>query len=232
MGVNTAIYTRSGGYMGIGFAIPSNTAKEISSKLITHGKIIRGWLGVYIQPLDQELAKELGVKAGVGVHEVIEDSPAAAAGVKAGDIIVEVDGKAINDTTQLQRLISGFKPGDSVKLRVVSYTDKKARAVTVKIGDLPDTDTRSQEERSQPGTPDKLGLVLSKGKDGLMIEAIQPGSMADQVGLEPGDVLVRVNRKEVQTIEAYKKIVDSSGRLYLEIKRRGRTLFYQFVLPE
>lgn len=232
MGVNTAIYTRSGGYMGIGFAIPSNTAKEISAKLITDGKIIRGWLGVYIQPLDKELAKELDLKEGVGVHEVIEDSPAAKVGIRAGDVIVEVDGKSVKETTQLQKFISSFKPGDSVKLKVVSYTDKKARTVSVKIGDVPDAEPQPKGGKTEEGTPDKIGLVLSKTKDGLVVEAIQPGSMADQVGLEQGDILVRVNRKEVSTVDAYKKIVDSSKRLYLEVKRRGRTLFYQFVLPE
>ncbi|MBI1861423.1 MAG: Do family serine endopeptidase [Deltaproteobacteria bacterium] len=232
MGVNTAIYTRSGGYMGIGFAIPSNTAKDISTKLISDGKIVRGWLGVFIQPLDKELAKELDLKEGVGIHEVIEESPAAVAGLKAGDVIVEVDGKAVKETAQLQKIISGFKPGESVKLKVVSYTDKKARTVTVKIGNIPEGEPQGKAAKEESAAPDKIGLVLSKGKEGLTVEAIQPGSMADQVGLEQGDILVRVNRKEVKTLEAYKKIVDSSKRLYLEVKRRGRTLFYQFVLPE
>ncbi len=234
MGINTAIYTRSGGYMGIGFAIPSNMAKEVAGKLISDGKIVRGWLGVYIQPLDPDLGKELGVKDGVGIHEVIVDSPAAKAGIQAGDVIVEVDGKAVKEVNTLQRTIGSYKPGQTVKIKVVSYADKKSRTVTVKVGTLPDKDSESEKE--QPGgnndEPDKLGLLLSKSKDGLVVDSIQPGSIGDQVGLEAGDVLVRVNRKTVDSVANYKKLITGSKRLYLEVKRKGRTLFFQFGLPE
>jgi serine protease Do len=158
MGVNTAIYTRSGGYMGIGFAIPSNLAKDVVAKLKKDGKIVRGWLGVYIQPLDPEMGKELGIKEGVSVHEVVPDSPAQKGGLKAGDVIVEVDGTAVKEVTQLQRSISGFKPGQNVKMKVVSYNDKKSRNLSVKIGDVP-----SEEEEA----PVKVGqaqeaLLLSR----------------------------------------------------------------------
>jgi serine protease Do len=232
MGVNTAIYTRSGGYMGIGFAIPSNLAKEVVGKLISDGKIVHGWLGVYIQPLDPELAKELGVKDGVGVHEVIEDSPAAKAGLKAGDVLIEVEGKLVKEVNQLQRVIGNFKPGQNVKMRVVSYSDKKTRNVTVKIGELPAEEPAAKVGSKEDTAPDKLGLIVSAGKGGITIEAVQPGSVAEQVGLEPGDVILKVNRKEVNTIAAYKKQVGDSKRLYFEIKRKGRTLFYQFNVPE
>jgi len=235
MGINTAIYTRSGGYMGIGFAIPSNLAKDVVGKLISDGKIVRGWLGVYIQPLDPELGKELGVKEGVGVHEVIVDSPAAKAGLQAGDVIVEVDGKAVSEVNTLQRTIGSYKPGQSVKIKVVSYADKKTRTVTVKVGTLPDKESDGgPEERGERSDqePDKLGLVLEKTKDGLVVDSIQPGSLGDQVGLEAGDVLVRVNRKTVDSVATYKKLLKDSKRVYLEVKRKGRTLFFQFGLPE
>lgn len=232
MGINTAIYTRSGGYMGIGFAIPSNLVKDVAGKLIKDGKIVRGWLGVYIQPLDEELGKELGVKQGVGVHEVIPDSPAEKAGLKAGDVVIEVDGKEVKEVTSLQRTIAGYKPGQTVKMKVVSYADKKTRAVTVKIGTLPDKDQDVQGEREGGVDPDKLGLIVSKGREGVVIDTIQPGSVADQVGLEVGDVIVRVNRKGIDSVATYKKLMGSSKRVYLEVKRKGRTLFFQFGLPE
>lgn len=232
MGINTAIYTRSGGYMGIGFAIPSNLAKEVAGKLLKDGKIVRGWMGVYIQPLDAELAKELNVKDGVGIHEVIPDSPAASAGLKAGDVVIEVDGKPVNEVTSLQRVISNYKPGQNVKIKVVSYGDKKTRTVNVKIGTLPDKDPEAKQPGEPQDEPDKLGVTLSKGKDGVVVDSVQPGSVADQVGLEAGDVIVRINRKTVDSVASYKKLLASSKRVYLEVKRKGRTLFYQFGLPE
>jgi len=234
MGINTAIYTRSGGYMGIGFAIPSNLAKDVVGKLISDGKIVRGWLGVYIQPLDAELGKELGVKDGVGVHEVIVDSPAAKAGLQAGDVIVEVDGKQVKEVNTLQRTIGSYKPGQTVKIKVVGYADKKTRTVTVKVGTLPDKDPDAPEEKGAPQDqePDKLGLLLEKTKEGMVIGSIQPGSVGDQVGLEPGDIIVRVNRKPVDSAATYKKLLKDSKKVYLEIKRRARTLFFQFALPE
>lgn len=234
MGVNTAIYTRSGGYMGIGFAIPSNLAKDIVGKLIKEGKVVRGWLGVMIQPLDAEMAKDIGVKDGVAIHEVIEGSPAQTAGLKAGDVVVEVEGKAVKDVTELQRIIGNFKPGQTVKLKAVGYSDKKKRDVTVKIGtlpnEMPDADGGKGETDEEP---DKLGLVVGqKGKE-VVIQAMQPGSLAEtMLGLEVGDVLVTINRQPVSSVATYKKLIKSNKRLALEVKRKGRTLFFQFVLPE
>jgi serine protease Do len=234
MGVNTAIYTRSGGYMGIGFAIPSNMAKDVVGKLINDGKIVRGWLGVYIQPLDPDLAKELDVKDGIGVHEVIESSPAANAGLKAGDVVIEVDGKPIKEANQFQKVISTHKPGETVKLRVVSYSDKKTRNVNVKIGEIPDAEKETVKASKEDDTPDKLGLIVSetKAKQGVSIDVIQPGSFADQIGLEVGDIIQKINRKEVSSVASYNKLIESSKRLYFDIKRKGRNLFYQFVIPE
>jgi serine protease Do len=235
MGVNTAIYSRSGGYMGIGFAIPSNLVKDIAQKLITSGKITRGWLGVYIQPLDIEFAKELGIKEGVGIHEVLENSPAQKAGINAGDVVTEVDGKPVKDVNELQRKIGSFKPGDTVKLKVISYNDKKSRTVSVKVGEIPEGEKEMEKSAPNDQEPDKLGLVVGpdKKKEGVVIEGVQPGSIAEQMlGLEVGDVITRINRQSVNSIASYKKALGSSKRLYLEIKRKGRTLFFQFVLPE
>lgn len=234
MGINTAIYTRSGGYMGIGFAIPANLARDVASKLATDGKIVRGWLGVYIEPLAPDLAKELGIKEGVGVREVIENSPASEAGLKAGDVVLEVDGKPVKEPAVLQKTIGSYKPGQSVKVKVASYADKKTRTVTVKVGKLPDEPTAAKVEKEKDGEPDKLGLLVSPSpaKDGMVVDNLQPGGIGEQSGLEPGDVIVRINRKVVDSAAMYKKQVSSSRRLFLEVKRKGRTLFVQVTLPE
>lgn len=234
IGVNTAIYSRSGGYMGIGFAIPSNLAKDIVNRLLKEGKIVRGWLGVYIQPLDSELAKDLGIKEGVGIHEVIESSPAANSGLQAGDVVLEVDGKQVKDVTELQRRIGDFKPGQSVKLKVMSYSDKKSRVVTVKVGTLPEEQEGGPAVNNDKAQePDQIGIVLGmKGKD-VVVTGIEPGSLAEtMLGLEAGDVIVRVNRQAITSISGYKKALKNSKRVYLEIKRKGRNLFFQFGLPE
>ena len=233
MGVNTAIYTRSGGYMGIGFAIPSNMARDVVDKLIKDGKIVRGWLGVYIQPLDPELAQEMGVSSGVGVHEVIQGGPADSAGLKAGDIILEVEGKAINEVSALQRIVSAYKPGNSVKLKVVSYADKRTRNVSVRVGVVPESDTPVSTAEGTTGEPDRLGVVVSGVQGGVVVEQVEPGSVADQViGLETGDVIVRINRKNVDSLGTYRKLINGSKKIFLEVRRKGRMLFYQFTMPE
>lgn len=234
IGINTAIYTRSGGYMGIGFAIPSNLAKEIANKLVTSGKVVRGWLGVLIQPLDEELAKELGIKEGVSVHEVMEGSPAEKAGVNAGDVVIQLNDKEVKSVTELQRRIGNVKPGDSIKLKVVSYSDKKTRTVTVKIGELPNnTEELGAKGGEKEDEPDKIGLLVApgKGKEGVTIEGIQPGSLAEQAGLEVGDAIVKINRQAVTNTSTYKKLIGSAKRVYLEVKRKGRPLFFQFSVP-
>jgi serine protease Do len=231
MGVNTAIYTRSGGYMGIGFAIPSNLAKDVVGKLISDGKIIRGWLGVYIQPLDPDLAKELGIKDGVGVHEVIQDSPAAKAGLTAGDVIIEVDGKAVKEVTSLQKTIGNYKPNQRVKIRVVSYADKKTRNLNVKIGTLPDNEAQAKEGKEEE--PDRLGLLLSPVQGGISVDAVQPGSLAEQaLGLEQGDIVTHLDRTPVNSVSMYNKLMNAKKRHTLSVKRKGRALFFQFVLPD
>ena len=237
MGVNTAIYTRTGGYMGIGFAIPSNLAKDVVGHLIKEGKIVRGWMGVYIQPVDEDLGAELGILdkktgliAGVSIHEVVPDSPAEKAGLKAGDVIVEVDGKPVKDPSKLQQAIGSFKPGQSVDLKVLSYVSKKRKTVRVKIGTLPDKEKPSKRNASEK--PDKLGLTVGETKEGLRVDTIQPGSPAEQIlGLETGDVILSINREKVATIEKYRKLIQSR-KLSMEVKRGNRTLFFRLTLPE
>jgi serine protease Do len=142
MGVNTAILSKSGGYMGIGFAIPSNVARKIAQTLIEKGRVVRGWLGVTIQPIDPEMAKELGTDRGAIVHEVTPGSPAERAGIEAGDAILEVNGTPVQSPSELEARIGETTPGEAVTLKVVSYQDRKTRTVRLRIGKAPDEDGR------------------------------------------------------------------------------------------
>jgi serine protease Do len=138
MGVNTAIYTQSGGSMGIGFAIPSNLAKQIAHTLIRDRKVVRGWLGVAISRADKDLLKDLGLDAAVLINEVQEDSPAEKAGIRAGDVVYEVGSQKVGKTEQLQTLIAGMAPGQSIRLKVLGFSDRKKREVEVRVGTLTD----------------------------------------------------------------------------------------------
>src|SRR5206468_224645 len=118
--VNTAIFTRSGGYMGIGFAIPSNTAREVAVTLRNGGHIVRGWLGVVLEPLDEDTAQDLDVEGGAVIRDVKAGSPAQRAGLKAGDVVVRAGGETIHDVPHLQRVISKLKPGSRITVIVVN----------------------------------------------------------------------------------------------------------------
>jgi len=242
MGVNTAIYTRSGGYMGIGFAIPSNLAKDISGKLIKDGKVIRGWLGVYIQPADEELLKRAGITGGVAVHEVMEESPAGKAGIKAGDILTEITvdktKNPVHSVNQLQTVVSSIKPGQKADIRVY-YEDGKdkfqSKVVSVTLGQLPETASPAKEIETIPGgsKPDKLGLVVGPNKTKeIVVKGVQPGSVAHRIGLQSGDVLVSLNGKKIDSAQTYKKYVETSDFVRLRIRRGKRELYYQFKMGQ
>jgi serine protease Do len=244
-----------GGYMGIGFAIPSNLAKDIVEKLIKGGKIVRGWLGVLIQPLNTEeaesgaeklskLAKSLGIKDGVLIHQVIEEGPAAAAGLDAGDVILEVDGAEIKDTkevkgvTLLQRMISNFKPGQVVKLKVVSLEKQKPRVVSVKIGELPQNEAKliprgGRQEEGEASDFDKLGIAVGKNKEGVKVEAVQPGSIAHQFGIKEGDIIVKIDGKDVKDVKQYQNMVKALKReANIRIKRGSTSMYLRFPIEE
>ncbi len=233
MGVNTAIFTRSGGYMGIGFAIPSNLAKKITSSLIESGKVVYGWLGVVIQPVTKAMAKDLGVKTGVVIHEVQPDSPAKKAGLKSGDVIVEMDGKKVKDASEVQSLVSGYSPGKVVNIKVINYNDRKTREVSVKIGELPgQMSSQSDEEGDTEGdtAPDKLGLVVHKVKQGVQVVGFSPASIGRQVGVKKGDIITSVNRTRITSVSQYKKLVDGSAELYMGILRGNQEIFFSLQL--
>jgi serine protease Do len=208
VGVNTAIFSPSGGSVGIGFDIPAATAKMVVAQLKEKGYVTRGWMGVQVQPVTQNIADSLGLKKAEGaiVDEPQAGSPAAKAGIKAGDVITSVDGKDIKDARMLARSISGIAPGTEVKLGVWRNGDTKTVSLT--LGQLPNdrqanAATGEHDNTATDGTP-RLGLTLAPanevggaGNEGVAITAVDPEGPAAEHGMQTGDVILDVAGKTV-----------------------------------
>jgi serine protease Do len=216
VGMNTAIFSRNGGYMGIGFAIPINMAKAIKDQLIQTGSVTRGYLGIVIQDLTPELAKSFGLKdnQGILVSQVSEDSPAAKAGLKQGDVIVEFAGKPVEKVGAFRNGVALKAPGSKEELTVLRSGKRKTFSIT--IGKLPDG------ELADAGTPhslEKLGLTVQtltpelarqfgfQVEKGVVVTQVTPGSEAALAGINPGAVILEVNRKPVSNTEEFKRAV-------------------------
>ncbi|MEW6543555.1 MAG: DegQ family serine endoprotease [Nitrospirota bacterium] len=243
IGINTAIFTRSGGYMGIGFAIPSNMVKNVMSSLVKHGKVVRGWIGVSIQEVSQDLAKEFGAPdtKGALVADVTEDSPAAKAGLERGDIITAYNGTAVNDPAHLRSLIAETAPGATVTLRV--WREKSVRDVKITIGELPKELAKASRGRSEGGrgdhalagvtvetyAPDRPGRQgRSRGDSGAVVKDIEPGSPAERAGLQAGDIIREINRKPVRSAQDFERLTERlspKAPVLLLISRGNATIF-------
>ncbi len=222
IGINTAILSRSGAYNGIGFAIPMNMAKSVVEQLIEKGSVTRGYLGVMIQPLTPELAKTFKVPDthGVLIGDVTADGPGAKAGLQRGDVIVELDGKPIEDLTLFRNEVAMVQPGSKAKLTVMRDGQRKDFVVTV--GTLPDQGVAKAE--SSNSTDQKLGLSVQtlneqlaeklgvKADSGVVITQVVPGSEADNQGLEAGMVVKQVDHQKVKTAEDFTKAVKASQK--------------------
>jgi serine protease Do len=237
IGINTAIFSPNGGNIGIGFAIPATQAKNVIKQLRDNGSVQRGWLGVQIQDLDEELATSVGLKSGKGalVADVVKDSPAAHAGLQSGDVITRFNDHDIDSARALSLAVADVSPSSSAKVSV--WRDGKNRDLSVKLGEA----SKAEEVASnvQPGgdSADLLGLTMRGLTDqdrarlgvpsdvnGALVVAVEPDSAAADKGLEPGDVITRVNQKPVSSastaiaaLKAAKK--DKSNALLLV--RRG-----------
>ncbi len=216
IGINSAILSRSGGSNGIGFAIPIDLAKKVMNDIIKEGRVIRAWLGVSIQELNQDLAGSLGIDdiEGILVADVVEDSPAESAKLQAGDVIIKVNDDKVNDPSELQLNISSRAPGENVKLTIIR--DKKTKVVSVKLDELPG-DTSIAEE-TDVDTDIDLGFSVQENnselaqqygldsKKGVVIVKITPGSEAQQKGLQEGDRIVTLEGKNINDMEDYKNV--------------------------
>jgi serine protease Do len=207
IGVNTAIFSPSGGSVGIAFDIPADTVKNVVAQLREKGSVTRGWIGVQIQPVTSEIAEGMGLKkaAGALVSEPQPNSPAAKAGIESGDVITSVDGNSVTDARDLARRISTMAPGASVKLGMLHQGQEKT--VTVTLGTLPNEKAAANQEKSG-ATPDsdmpKLGLTLAPGNkmsgaegNGVVVTAVDPNGVAADHGFQVGDVILDVGGKTV-----------------------------------
>jgi serine protease Do len=204
VGVNTAIFSPSGGNVGIAFAIPASTARQVVQDLIKDGAVQRGWLGVEIQPVTPEIADSLGLtgEKGALVSNAQDDSPAEKAGVVTGDVITAVDGKEVASPKELARLIGGIAPGKAVDVTI--WRDGKSETVKVDLGELPGAEKQAalQGEDQAPAQSDQLadlGLTITPADDGkgVVVTDVDPGSDAADRGLQAGDVITNVNSKPV-----------------------------------
>jgi len=212
IGINTAIVSSG---QGIGFAIPINMAREVMTQLIAKGRVVRGWLGISIQDLTDDLAAGFGVssKGGVLVADVLKDSPAEAAGMKPGDIIVELGGAPIKEVTDLQKRVAAIPPGRAVALTVLR--DRKTSRLTVKIGEQPGEETVVAAGPKGAGlgvTVEELSEEAAqtyglRGRSGVVVTDVAPDSAAEAAGIKEGDLVLEVNRHRVGTVEEFKKAV-------------------------
>lgn len=245
IGVNTAIYSPSGGSVGIGFAIPADVADRITKQLIASGSVTRGYIGATIQTITPDIADSLGLKGRKGalVAEVTAGGPADKAGVKAGDAILALNGQPLSSSADLTRRVGEARPGERLALQI--QRDGRALAVGLVAGERPaDTD----QAKAQPASEDVLGLAVQPLDDntrgqlglgnqvsGVVITRIKPGSDAADKGLRPGDVITRASdhpvasRQDLQAaVEAARKLGRSS--VLLRVWRGGRALFVPVVI--
>lgn len=219
VGVNTAILSRSGGYMGAGFAIPSNLARGIAQQLIDNGEVVRGYLGIVIQPLTRDLAKSFDIEEtqGILVAQVSKDTPAEKAGLKAGDVIVSYQGQPVRDIGNFRNRVALTPPGSSETLEIIR--DGKRRDIKVTIGKLGED---SPIAEAPAGTAKELGMSVqtltpelarqfnAKPGKGVVVTQVEPGSIAALAGIKTGDVVLEVNRKQIDSAAAFDRaIVDS-----------------------
>jgi len=244
VGINTAIFSQSGGNMGIGFAVPSNMAQSIMGQLVQTGKVVRGWLGVSIQELTPELASQFGITEtkGVLVSDVMDDSPAKKAGFERADVILEYDGKPMDSPTHLRNAVAQTPVGKKVVVKVIR--DKKAKTIDLTIVEQPKSMTQSgEEDGGDSSTP--IGILssldvrdlneeltsrygLKSSERGVVVVRVKAGSTAEEMGVREGDIVLEVNRQGVTSVKVFERIANKLPKdqaVLLLLKRQGRTIY-------
>lgn len=241
IGVNSQIYSRSGGYQGISFAIPIDVAMDVVEQLKSGGKVTRGWLGVLIQEVTPDLAQSFNLNKphGALVGQVMADSPAQKAGIKAGDIIVTFNGQPVHHSSDLPLMVGRTRPGTSVALVVIR--EGKEQPLSIQLEELPE-DSKLQQAIAEPAAKNRLGLTVTelgddkyqKGEPGVLVKDVDEGPAAD-AGIRAGDVIVRLNNVEVSDPSQFATLVKQlpTGRpIPVLVKRENGSLFLALTVPE
>jgi len=239
IGVNSAIVA---GGQGIGFSIPSNMVKNVVEQLETKGKVVRGWLGVLVQPVTPEIAESMNLNevGGALVADVTPDSPAQKAGIKRGDVVIGLDGQRVGSVSDLTSKIAMTSPGTNEKLDMIR--EGKEKEVTVKIGELPEkiAGQGMREENYEQESEERLGLSVEEitpeianqfnlaVEKGVVVTDVAPGSVADEVGFRQGDVILEINRRPIKSIKDYRNEVNKleKGKSTLFLVKRGENTIY------
>ncbi len=226
VGVNTAIYSPSGGSVGIGFAIPANIVSAVVESLKTNGSVTRGWLGVQIQPVTADLAESLGLDKvqGAIISDVTQDSPALKSGLKQGDTILKANGEDIDDAKDLSRTVAGVKPGTEIPVEVIR--DGKRQTIAVNIGTMPGEMPKMASTGKGPDSLDlsSLGIKVVPAEDGagLRVTELDPKSAAAETGLRPGDIILEVAGQHVASQDDLGKAMEKAkGKKVLMLVRTG-----------
>ena len=240
VGINTAIYSRSGGSQGIGFAIPIELARSIMDNLIAHGRVIRGYVGVVPQDINPEMAEffGLGEPDGVLISHVAENSPASSAGFERGDVVVDFDGRRVKDTGEFRRLAASAEPGREITVKILR--DGKGKTLKVTMGEQPSNQPAGAEKEIEDRNPVFLGVgletLLDKHREamnipskirGVLIRQIDRDTPAVKAGLSTGDVIVEVNKRKIENIDDFRKVVNDSdsSKVLLLIYRNGNYFY-------
>ncbi|MEE4379182.1 MAG: DegQ family serine endoprotease [Candidatus Competibacteraceae bacterium] len=245
IGINSQIYSRSGGYMGLSFAIPVNVAKNIVEQLKTNGYASHGWLGVLIQDMNQALAQSFGLDkpAGALVAQVTPDSPAAKAGLRAGDVIVNYNGKRINRSGDLPPLVGATATGSQVPVDILR--EGKKMSMTLTIGELENKSERLSMNRSDAATADSpLGLAVEQLNDaerkelgvanGVLVAGVDPEGVAAAAGIRPRDVILSFNQQPVKNAAQLKQLISAAPKgkpAAVQIQRQQQALFVAVPIP-
>jgi serine protease Do len=243
--INTAILSQSGGNIGIGFAIPINMARQVMDQLIEKGKVVRGYLSLYPQDIDQDLARALDLSSTEGaiVASVPPGGPADKAGIKAGDVIISFDGKKITDSTQLRNLVAQTAPGTRVKIGLLR--DGKEMEVNAVLAERPPSQESTEGQQEQPGqsSHQNLGLQIQTltpsiaqqlgytGESGAVVTQVTPGSVAEDAGLRAGDLVKEVNHTSIRSASDFSKIIRGmkSGDVAALLVQRGQGSFFTTI---
>lgn len=245
VGINSQIYTRSGGFMGVSFAIPISVAVNVAEQLKEKGKVSRGWLGVVIQEVNKDLAESFGLKQAKGalVAQLVPGSPAEVGGLQSGDIITAFNNQEINLSSDLPHKVGRIKPGTKAKLNIVR--NGKFKTIRLEIGALPDGEgvKLSQSSPQSDRKGNRLGLVVAplsaqqQGNygDGVLVQRVENGSPGSMAGIVKGDIVIMIYGEKTRSVDEFNRIVESlpKGRsVPMQIIRRGTAMFIPLRLSE